>query len=134
MDILAHYGVKGMKWGVRRDKSTSSGPAPVVVTQKPGQRVKTSGGERQNAHEDAITAATRKQIAKKSSTDALSDKELQALINRMNLEQNYARLTASPSKQFVTKFILGQGQQSLNQAAQEIRTKKVAAAMAKAVV
>lgn len=100
--VLEHHGVKGMKWGVRKDGSTSSTtittsrlrkPATdVVAKQKPGQFVRTAGGTRQTAAEDAIRVAASRQLAKKSTTDALSNKQLQEAVNRMNLEQQYSQL------------------------------------------
>jgi hypothetical protein len=40
-DILAHHGVKGQRWGVRRSAPT----AKVTVTQK-GKKLKSQGGAR----------------------------------------------------------------------------------------
>ena len=93
--ILAHYGVKGMKWGKRKKSSDSdSGPTDVTTSHTPGQRVKATGGTKQPAHEDAIRTATARQKAKASTLDALSDKELKSLVNRMNMEKQYAQLVA----------------------------------------
>lgn len=90
---LRHYGVKGMKWGVRKDKNTNTGPVPVTVTQtKPGKFAKSHGGQRQPMSEDAKNALVSRQKAKASTTDSLSNKELQQLVNRMNLERQYQDL------------------------------------------
>lgn len=86
-----HYGTKGMKWGVRRAE-TNAGPVAVEVRANPGKRVKATGGKGHGASEDAIRVAKLRQVAKKSTTDSLSNKELQDLISRMNLEQQYSRL------------------------------------------
>ena len=86
--VLAHYGIKGMRWGVRRDRS----PVDVTVKTKPGSRVKAEGGHNQPASEDAVTAARLHQMAKKSTTDSLSTKDLQLLVNRMNLERQFQSL------------------------------------------
>jgi hypothetical protein len=105
---LAHYGVKGMRWGVRRSSSKSTGPEDITLKTVPGKRVSAKGGGRHPASEDARTAAIYKQKARKSTVDSLSNKELQALVNRMNLEQNYSRLTAdqlSPGRRLVDKFM-----------------------------
>lgn len=74
-DILEHHGVKGQKWGVRKDSSGGkSGPvsADVAVVRAATERIKSAGG-----------------------THVLENKELQAVVTRMNLEQNYSRLVAS---------------------------------------
>lgn len=91
-NTMSHYGVKGMRWGYRGTKDSS--PVGVSLTQVPGKRVKATGGQNAPASDDAKRAATLKQTAKKSSTDSLSNKELQDLVQRMNLEQQYARLSA----------------------------------------
>lgn len=101
--FFQHFGVKGMKWGVRRDES--SGPEAVVAKTTPGRRVKTSGGKRQEASEDAIRVAAYRQKAKKSTIDSLSNKELQDLISRMNLEQQYIRLHGGNAIEKGTKFV-----------------------------
>lgn len=72
-DILSHYGVKGMKWGVTRSSSQSSSDpdSADVVSVK----------------------ASKKKIAKNSGkTDSLSNKDLQDLVTRMNLEQQYTKI------------------------------------------
>lgn len=61
---LAHYGVKGMHWGIRKDRSEIK--------------------------------SLRKNPATKDVVKNLSDKELQAVVNRMRLERQYADLTTSP--------------------------------------
>lgn len=88
-NVLEHYGTKGMKWGVRK------APTPVVTKVTPGRKVKATGGKRQTAHPDAVKAATSRQVAKKSTTDALSNNELRDLVNRLSLEQQYSRLDPS---------------------------------------
>jgi hypothetical protein len=72
--FLAHFGVKGMKWGVRKDAALA-GTSSV-----------------HSAHEDAVKAQAAKEKVKVSGVKSLSNEELQALVTRQNLEQNFARL------------------------------------------
>lgn len=60
-DFLEHYGVRGMKWGVRRSKRQLERAAK----QRGGKSVKD-----------------------------MSDQELRDVVNRMNMEQQYARLSS----------------------------------------
>lgn len=106
--ILRHYGVKGMHWGVRRSRSEIADGVTRVSQKKPGGKLTVAGGKGVPAHEDAIKIAETKQIAKNSGTHAISNKELQAAVTRMNLEQQFSRLSSqkqSRGKAFVTKLI-----------------------------
>lgn len=104
------YGRKGMRWGVttNADGTTTGTPkSDVAIKATPGKKVKTSGGKERPASEDAIKAAVGKQIAKKSSTDALSNQELQQVVQRMQLEASYKKLSAqnvSAGRKFLNKL------------------------------
>lgn len=108
-DILSHHGVKGQKWGVRRQ--SPSGPQGVIVSDK-RKKIKTSGGKGHPAHPDAVKSRTTGQIAKKSGTKALSNAELKAYNERLNLEQNFKRLQyqdSSVGKKFVLTLLKKKG-------------------------
>ncbi|MGL0832936.1 DUF7211 domain-containing protein [Faecalibacterium duncaniae] len=79
-DELYHWGIKGMKWGVRRYRNKDG--------------TLTSEGKKHYSqdHEDYTRAHTKKSVRE------MSDSELNARINRLQKEQQYERLTASPSK------------------------------------
>lgn len=77
-NFLAHYGIAGMRWGKRKSSvEVSSVPKPP-------------------ASADAIKTGEFKQRAKAGGTAALNTKELQDLVNRQNLEQQYDRLNPAP--------------------------------------
>jgi hypothetical protein len=78
-DFLAHYGVKGMRWGKR-------------------------GASKEGPSDDAARSAALRARAKTSKVKALSNKELQEAINRMNLEQQYKRLSIN-EKPAVSRFV-----------------------------
>jgi len=131
-DILAHHGVKGQKWGVRRKATV--GAQEVIVSDK-RKKLKTSGGAGHPAHSDAIRARTSGQVARKSGLKALSNQELQAYTQRLNLEQQAKRLNfedSSPPKKFVLKLLGQTGKQQAsevaNQAASSAIKKTIAAA------
>lgn len=94
---LMHYGVKGMKWGVRKAKPT------------PGNR-----RGRTNAQRIYESATRKKETSKISSKPAkrrvsdMSDEELRSAINRMQMERTYAQLTAkevSKGRKFVNEVL-----------------------------
>lgn len=107
--VLAHYGKKGMKWGVRKDN--------------PELRV----GRRQTEphSEDASRVGTIKTRAKtQKTTKVLSNAELRDAIDRMRLEQDFSKLSKGIDKtktqktvSFVAKLLGDAGKQTVQQAA-----------------
>lgn len=106
---LKHYGVKGMQWGVRKSDSAAGGPKDVTVTQKkPGTYAKAKGGQGHAITDDAAKALEARQKARVSTTDALTNKELQEAVNRMNLEVQYKRLEFESDRRSAGKrFVAG---------------------------
>lgn len=82
-DVLMHYGVPGMKWGRRKPG-----------TGKPSSRKKGSGEK----SADAAEAHDKKSQAKTKGVASLSNAELKKLNERLNLEQNYARMAKEKTK------------------------------------
>lgn len=115
---MSHHGVKGMKWGVRRKATV--GAQEVIVSDK-RKKLKTSGGEGHPAHSDAVRARTSGQVAKKSGVKALSNAELKAFNERLNLEQNYKRLKFEDST-VGKKFVLSALRQTGKQTSQDLGT------------
>jgi 2'-5' RNA ligase len=120
-EFLAHYGVKGMHWGVRKS-SRSEPPAAVPahamshVPSRTGAKTKieVKGGENHPAHPDAIKVAEARAKLSKSGTAALSNQELRDVANRLQLESQVKQMHASGGKKFVTSLLKTQGQQELN--------------------
>lgn len=90
-DFLAHYGVKGMRWGFRK----SSGGVSL------GRRAK---GPSSSDFKKAAAAKTK--VKKSGGTHALENDELQSLIKRMNLEKQYSELSKRDKRKVVgAKFV-----------------------------
>lgn len=112
--VLSHYGVLGMRWGVRKASSLSrSGGAaePVTVKSRPGKTPTASGGRNQMPSEDAKKAIAAIQKAKASGTSSLSNADLKAAVERMRLEDQYgqgiAKLqTTSAGKKFAKELLV----------------------------
>lgn len=69
--FLEHFGVKGMKWGIRKDKLGGS------------------RGSSESASSDAARARATQDMIKKHGTSSVDNKDLQHLVTRMNLERQY---------------------------------------------
>ena len=83
-DELEHYGIKGMKWGVRKNRVSgpSSAPAKSKSTISP----------------DVKRVSEIKSKVKSKGRDSLSNDEMKDLVKRMNLEQQYSNLNPSKAK------------------------------------
>ena len=108
-NVLEHVGVKGMKWGVRRERvgdvvlgrglgistpGSRARGAQVTVKDKV-KKLKTSGGKGLPAHPDALRAHRIGQVVKKSGTKAVSTQDLHSYANRLQVEQNISRLSSN---------------------------------------
>lgn len=90
-NALAHYGVLGMKWGVRKDRMGKLGAAPRRAQARRKAAVKKLATKvRPPASEDHAIV---KNLGKKPAS-SLSNTQLRELNNRLQLEQNYKQLQA----------------------------------------
>lgn len=87
---LAHYGVIGMKWGVRRT------PAQLGHRPKPKTVKRSRGSPKPNPKETQSKSSSNSQ----KSVHELSDAELREAISRLELEKKYKELarSANPPK------------------------------------
>ena len=87
---LYHYGVLGMKWGVRRSLSNKEVKALKSISKDTSEGFK-------SASNIANTAGGRRKPSKKlrKEMSIMSDQELRARINRLNMEQQYSDLNPS---------------------------------------
>lgn len=111
-EILEHHGIKGMRWGVRRERTQD-----VTVTTKRKNKAKAKGGQDLPIHKDAVKKVEVAQIKKKSGVNALSDAELKAYANRLQLEANVSRLESeqkSAGSKWIRKFLKDSGNQTEN--------------------
>lgn len=126
---LMHYGIKGMRWGVRK----TSPPMPVAPTAtskvphgtKRKTKIETDGGQNHPASEDAIKVAQARAKLSKSGPAALSNHELREVATRLQLEQQVVQMTRPAAKKFIREFLIGQGKQGANVAVGSRIQKKV---------
>ena len=88
-DYLAHYGVLGMKWGVRKD-GRPQGHQSGKTNSKRKKKVSVAVSEDKKQSNALL----------KKHPDDLSNVELKRLNNRMELESNYKRLTKTDKSKF----------------------------------
>jgi hypothetical protein len=107
-EFLAHYGRKGMRWGVRAATRPAGSPEPVLVKTAPGKKIKTSGGSGHSPSDDAKAHAAKIQLARKSGLQSLSDKDLKALNSRIQMEQTFRKTVPKTPSQKAKKFVAEQ--------------------------
>lgn len=101
---LYHHGVKGMKWGVRRDRNNTSVGTTGGSNKKSVDYDYKSAKKQVDAAEKIVSTAKgkrnenikRQTNAKiKSDLSKMSDDELRQVVNRLNMEERYTQVMQS---------------------------------------
>lgn len=125
---LAHYGILGMKWGVRRTPEQLArvrGSSKKTDSQTTAKKKTASKGVKKSSSKST-------EPEKKKTTSELTDDELRAKINRLELEKRYKDLakTVSPpkstkGKDFVMRVIERSGENIATQLTTDLMGKAV---------
>lgn len=122
---LLHYGVLGMKWGVKKARKSSD---TVDETRRKSNtqnsNTQKSNTQNSNTKQQSKKFVTKKQRQKQIMEDlnSMSDKELRERLNRMQMEQQYIRMMTpekSAAKKQVEQFLINEGRNLASQMLRE---------------
>lgn len=124
---LVHYGILGMKWGVRRT------PEQLARARGSSKKTDSQSTKKKTSSKTAKKSSSKSTEAeKKKTTSEMTDEELRAKINRLELEKRYKDLakTVSPpkstkGKDFVLRVIERSGENIATQLTTDLMGKAV---------
>lgn len=138
-EYLAHHGIKGMKWGVRRTPEQLGHPRSKKKAKSIWKKsAETLSGARKSRKQKKLEAKLAKQRKKEETGyEKYSDEELKKMTDRLNLERNYKNVYAEmhPDKLKRVKRVLGDlaenavravGQKAISAAVEKAFNKKTA--------
>lgn len=123
--FLAHYGVKGMRWGVRKRSEGGSSGADS------NKKASTADGAAKGARDSAGRLRPGAGSRAKSTTRALTDDELRRAINRINMERQYEQLSSksnaksTAAKKYVGEILADVGKQQAKAVLNALITKQL---------
>ena len=127
---LLHYGVLGMKWGVKKARKTSDTvdetrrKSNTQNSNTQNSNTQKSNTQNSNTKQQSKKFVTKKQRQKQIMEDlnSMSDKELRERLNRMQMEQQYIRMMTpekSAAKKQVEQFLINEGRNLASQMLRE---------------
>lgn len=106
-EYIKHHGIKGQKWGVRRYQN-DDGTLTTLGKLRYGSSKDYEDLSKQVSKADSLIKTAKKYRAEKDHKDyedkiktdlsKMSDKELQQVVNRMNMEERYTQVMRSREK------------------------------------
>lgn len=101
--FLEHHGVKGQKWGIRRDRKTGVRPLAKTLDESRFGKASKANAERHNAKKSSRNKnRVNKSTDHKNATDlrkrkvsSLTNKQIQSVNNRANLETKFKQVKAA---------------------------------------
>lgn len=111
MDYLMHYGIKGQKWGIRRyqNKDGSLTKAGRKRYAKLEAEMEKLGGKKNDDAEDENEA--KKSVSDHKKISDMSNEEIQATIDRINLENKLKELMKEPAANVKNDKKTGKGKE-----------------------